>query len=283
MRLKSTSRKYESTDSDSESDASPSTPSLGSDSEDSPPSDSSGDSSDSYSDTSSGSSGSLRRGRRHNRRKSKTTRSNRRKSKKRKSKKVKRNVKPISPSPYKGEPDADEYQHFMMQCTAYCKAGGIPKDEQVFYISNFLEGNALKFFIQKVAKNHSKWTLSKFFEGLFNYCFPLDYREQQRRKLRRCYQNGRRVSEYIHELENLLYFVGEISEREKVVKLWDGLSSHIRYELQRSKLSKDVHSWKKIARECYVHAFPSLFRDVPAHSETLRDSLTFSHGLSRLR
>ncbi|KAF9020851.1 hypothetical protein BDP27DRAFT_1250131 [Rhodocollybia butyracea] len=35
--------------------------------------------------------------------------------------------------------------------------------------------------------------------------------------------------------------------------------------------------------QCYIHAFPSLFRDVPTHSETLRDSLTFSHGLSWLR
>ncbi|KAJ3754114.1 hypothetical protein EV360DRAFT_52226, partial [Lentinula raphanica] len=70
-----------------------------------------------------------------------------------------------------------------------------------------------------------------------------------RTKLRKCYQNGRTVSEYVHELESIMDHVGILSKREKILKLWDGFSPDIRYELKRARISKEVHSWRRIVHE----------------------------------
>jgi hypothetical protein len=57
--------------------------------------------------------------------------------------------------------------------------------------------------MQKVAsdKPHN-WTLYKFFTQLFNYCFPIDYRQQMRLNLEKSYQRSNQtVTEYVFELQ----------------------------------------------------------------------------------
>lgn len=103
-----------------------------------------------------------------------------------------------------------------------------------------------------MAKNHNKWRLTKFFEELFNYCFPLNYRNQQHSKLKRCYQNNCSVSEYVYDLENLLALVGGIGKHKSVIRLWDGFNQRLQYELTHAKLNKEFHSWTKIVRKAVL-------------------------------
>ncbi|KAJ3808538.1 hypothetical protein F5876DRAFT_67184 [Lentinula aff. lateritia] len=145
-------------------------------------------------------------------------------------------IKPVPPVSYDGSEDSEKFERFGLESAQFCKEGQVPKDEQVFLVSHYLEGKAQTFFVQKVAKNHS----------LFNFCFSANFRFQQQDKLQRCHQNGRTVSEYVYELENLMNHVGVLGKHEKVIKLWDGFSQGYRYELHRAKLSKEVHSWKHI-------------------------------------
>ncbi|KIK57612.1 hypothetical protein GYMLUDRAFT_172727, partial [Collybiopsis luxurians FD-317 M1] len=132
---------------------------------------------------------------------------------------------------YNGSPDAEAYHHFMLESTQYCKEGHVPKSEQVFLISHYLEGKAHSYFTQKVSKNHEEWTLKKFFQGLFNYCFPLNYQSQQCDKIKCCYQNNRSISEYVYELEQLYGMVRTTSKHERIIKLWDGFNCPMRREL----------------------------------------------------
>ncbi|KAK1221914.1 hypothetical protein PQX77_015261 [Marasmius sp. AFHP31] len=135
-----------------------------------------------------------------------------------------------------------------MEGTHFVKEGNVPEEDQVILLSHYLTEKAKKFFLYKVARNHHRWTLTRFFRGMFNYCFPLNYRSLQRDRLRKCFQNDRSVAEYVYELDNLYNLVGAFSKREKVIKLWDGFNSHIRRELHREKLNKEVHRWKRIVR-----------------------------------
>ncbi|KAE9393815.1 hypothetical protein BT96DRAFT_749363, partial [Gymnopus androsaceus JB14] len=146
-------------------------------------------------------------------------------------------VKPVEPDVYDGSPDAEKFQRFVLQSTQYCKAGGVPKKEQVYTISTFLSSTAASYFAHAVARNHSKWSLRDFFDGVFNYCFPVDYRDEQTNKLDRFHQGNRTVLEYVHELERLFDLSGTTDKRTRVVKLWKGFTDEIRYELRRSRLS----------------------------------------------
>ena len=72
-------------------------------------------------------------------------------------------------------------------------------------------------------KGAYSWNLEDFFKAMFNYCFPIDYRERQHEQLRKAFQNGRSVSEYSYEIEEICNMIGLIDEHEKVSSFWHGL------------------------------------------------------------
>ena len=90
----------------------------------------------------------------------------------------------------------------------------------MFLLSYYLSGKAYDFYTQKVAIEEDKWSLRKFYSELFDYCFPVDFRMQMRRALARCHQNESSIAEYTHELQELFNMIGDIPDRDKVLKEW---------------------------------------------------------------
>jgi hypothetical protein len=109
-----------------------------------------------------------------------------------------------------------------------------------------LDGVAYDFYTQKVSMNFAQWNLPEFFEELFNYCFPINYRMEQRLRLKRCFQNDKKVSAYVHELEELYNMIGAVDKREKVIKLWYGLRSSIQQGLWRDLLNPETSTWEEV-------------------------------------
>ncbi|KAJ3861192.1 hypothetical protein EV359DRAFT_84557 [Lentinula novae-zelandiae] len=95
---------------------------------------------------------------------------NGRKSKKRTYNRI---IKPVPPSIWNGEADAEVCQRIVLEGYQFCKEGKIPKNERVFLISHYLSGKAYQFFALKVAKNHSKWSLQEFYEGLVKIMYTV--------------------------------------------------------------------------------------------------------------
>ena len=120
-----------------------------------------------------------------------------------------------------GVADACSYHCFVTEATEYVTTGKVCQNKQVFVLSYYLESKAYDFFTQKVSMNYQHWTLWEFFEQMFNYYFPVNYRMAQRQKLKKCFQNEKAVSEYIHELEELFNMIGLVDDCEKAIKLWN--------------------------------------------------------------
>ncbi|KAI0374722.1 hypothetical protein BV20DRAFT_919229, partial [Pilatotrama ljubarskyi] len=156
-------------------------------------------------------------------------------------------LKPEKPEPYDGRPDAQVFHKFMHQTIEYLSAFDIDKRMLASHVSNYLKGNAYKFWVTTVeSRSPHKWTLRKLFIELFNYCFPVDYRLQMREKLKRSEQGNHTVREYVHELENLFLMVGFVSEREKVDKLWNGLTQSIQRQLWLRNLTPTLATWEQV-------------------------------------
>ena len=121
----------------------------------------------------------------------------------------------FKPKHYNGDADvrADHKEGM-----AYVEDNRIKAKCQAFALSYFLDGKAYDFYIQKVLHNEEDWTLDEFYTELFNFCFPLNYRMQMRKKLDQAYQKEKSVSKYAHELEELFNMIGSIDEREQVVR-----------------------------------------------------------------
>ncbi|KAJ3851616.1 hypothetical protein EV368DRAFT_65609 [Lentinula lateritia] len=144
---------------------------------------------------------------------------------------AKRLIKPILPNEYDGSANAEKYHCFVLEGLQYCKEGHVPEDERVFLLSHYLTGKAHSFFTQKVSKNHEQWKLKDFFEELFNFCFPMNYCSLQRKK----------------KLSVVTRMI--VCKHKHVIKLWDGFNPKMRYELHRTRLNKEVHTWEKIVHK----------------------------------
>jgi hypothetical protein len=180
-------------------------------------------------------------------------------------------LKPIAPKEYNGAADARAYNRFVTEGTTYVLDGRVPKNRQVFVLSYYLDGIAYDFYTQKVSMNFAEWRLQEFFEELFNYCFPVNYRMEQRLKLSQCFQNEKKVSAYVHELEELYNMIGAVNKREKVIKLWDGLRSSIQQGLWQDLFNPETSTWEEVVDHASIleiaHSIQSEHMDEYGHSE----------------
>ncbi|KAG6886500.1 hypothetical protein C0992_003704 [Termitomyces sp. T32_za158] len=110
-------------------------------------------------------------------------------------------------------------------------------------------GKAYTFYTQRVSLNPEKWSLQKFFTELFNYCFPIDFCNQQCTKLHNFVQGNKSVREYVADLDELFTIVGADSKRAWVVKLFNGFQAPLRKALLCEHLNPEHTSWKAMVRE----------------------------------
>ena len=161
-------------------------------------------------------------------------------------------IKPIAPIKYNGIADARAYHRFVRESEAYLRDGKVRGQRRIFLLSHYLTDKAYDFYTQKVANNEADWTLSQFYDELFNFCFPIDYRMQIRRNLNRCHQNDKTVTEFVHELTELFNMIGDVSERDQVLKFWNGSRAVIQKGLWRDNLNPEVSSWSSVVAQAEI-------------------------------
>ncbi|KAI1786252.1 hypothetical protein LXA43DRAFT_898365, partial [Ganoderma leucocontextum] len=225
-----------SSSSSSSSDSSDSSQPSSSDSSNSGTSDDSDSSSD---DSSGGSSSSSRRRRRRGRK-------HRRGSKKRRSSRKRRHgkhkslhvpvLKPAEPEKYSGNPDLAEFNRFIGQARDYLDGYRVKPKRHGAVISRFLEGRAHEFYVNTISRNPREYPFKNILVGLFNYCFPINFRQKTREKLRNMRQNGRSIQTYTYEIENLFLILGMDRNEERVDAFWFGLDKYIQGELWKQMM-----------------------------------------------
>ena len=165
-------------------------------------------------------------------------------------------IKPIPPKEYDGSGDARSYRQFVRESEAYLRDGKVRGRRRIFLLSYYLADKAYDFYTQKVANHERDWTLTRFYDELFNYCFPVDYRLQLWKNLARCHQNEKSVAEFTHELNELFNMIGDISERDMVLKFWNGSRPVIQKGLWRDNLNPEASSWVTSANSDFSDFFP---------------------------
>ncbi|KIL56249.1 hypothetical protein M378DRAFT_89635, partial [Amanita muscaria Koide BX008] len=162
----------------------------------------------------------------------------------------------LKPIEYDGSPDPLKFFRFLTQGMAYLREGKIPRESQLIRLSYFLKGKgrkAYKFYASEVEYEVEDWNLQQFFDELFNYCFPPDFRMRQMEKLNRMCQGNLRVREYAAELKLLYRTIGTISEREMVTKLWKGMHVSLQRALWKECQDPERSTWDEIVRTAERH------------------------------
>ncbi|KAG6884024.1 hypothetical protein C0993_002011 [Termitomyces sp. T159_Od127] len=168
-------------------------------------------------------------------------------------------IRPTPPKKYNGEPDLEAFQQFMTQVSSYLKFGYVPRERHVLTVSNFLKGRAWTYYSRVASRAPEEWSLNRFFTGLFNECFPLDFRNKQRETLKNYTQGKLSVRDYSAGLEELFTVVGHINKREKVVKLFTGYQKGVQKRLYLMGLNSETSQWEEIIEKAtYVERADSL-------------------------
>ncbi|KAJ6524992.1 hypothetical protein B0H19DRAFT_971603, partial [Mycena capillaripes] len=155
-------------------------------------------------------------------------------------------LKPIPPTKYDGEMNATTFQRFVRESSAYVKMGQVPIEDQVFYVSYYLKDKAADFYNQIVVPDEESFDLQKFFVGLFDFIFPPDFRNTQRKRLNRCFQNDKTVAAHIAEFTQIYSTIGLKHDQERVVKVWNSLRGDIQQEMYRKDLDPELSSWEEV-------------------------------------
>ncbi|KAG2099239.1 uncharacterized protein F5147DRAFT_777355 [Suillus discolor] len=165
---------------------------------------------------------------------------------KKQSRSKKTTLKPIAPTAYDGAVDSLAFHRFITEGMAYVKDGRVKSKKRVFVLSHYLKGKAHEFYIREVSGDPYRWRLREFFTEMFNYCFPINFRTKQHEKLKRCFQNDKSVRDYVYELNELWNMIGDVDDRDRVSRLWTGLSAEIQWELWKKELNPEVSTFKEV-------------------------------------
>ena len=155
----------------------------------------------------------------------------------------------MPPEKYDGRVDIRAFHKFLTHGTAYVKYGYVEKRRQVMVLSEFLTGKAYTFYTQSVSLDPERWSIRKFFIEMFNYCFPIDFRNQQREKLNSYSQGNKSVREYVADLDEMFTIVGADSKRARMVKLFNGFRPSLRKAILREHMNPEYTSWKEMVQE----------------------------------
>ncbi|KAL5484854.1 hypothetical protein ACEPAI_7496 [Sanghuangporus weigelae] len=157
-------------------------------------------------------------------------------------------VKAIPPTPYDGEANLTKFNKFVVETNLYMRQTGLERlpKEQVGVLPSFLKGKAMEFYRQKVGIEDRKWTLPKFYTGLMNYCFPTNYSEDLRRQFQRTRQGRKDIQKYLYEMEVMAENLGDISARELIRRVWEGLHPEYQRQLRLDNLSPDTVSYEDL-------------------------------------
>lgn len=168
-------------------------------------------------------------------------------------------IKPTPPEKYSRKPDLGLFQQFMTQSALYLKFGYVPWDRHVLIISGFLKRWAWTYYSQFASRAPKEWSLNWFFVELFNKCFFLDFCNKQQEALKNYIQEKLTIHDYSAGLEELFTMVGHVSNKEKVVTLFNSFQKGVQKWLYLMGLNPEISEWDKVVEKAtYVEQADSL-------------------------
>ncbi|KIJ08247.1 hypothetical protein PAXINDRAFT_89137, partial [Paxillus involutus ATCC 200175] len=114
----------------------------------------------------------------------------------------------------------------------------------------YLDGRAYKFYEHNVLDLKKKYSLTEFFEALFDYIFPANFCMHQRDKLDSCRQDSWSVLDFMRRLQEIANTVGDITECDMVLAFWCWCQFYLCAELTRNGYDSTTVSLVILEAEC---------------------------------
>jgi hypothetical protein len=136
------------------------------------------------------------------------------------------------PFTYQGEPNATTFKKWIREVHEWKSRAQLSTRQSIRMLGKYLGGQAYKFFERDVLDLRKNYSLTEFFEHLFDYIFPPDFQMLQRLKFSECHQDSKQsVRDYLRQLRDLADTAGDVEERELVRQFWMNCLPYIKASL----------------------------------------------------
>lgn len=160
-------------------------------------------------------------------------------------------LKTTPPFIYNGEVQATLFKKWVREVRLWIEQGRLGDSEGVQTAGRFLAGRAYQFFERDVLALQKKYSLTEFFERLFNYVFPVDFRMQQRDKFDTCKQENRSVLDFLWKLQEIADMIGDMDDKDIILAFWRRSQPYLRVEMTKDGLDPTTMSLT-VLEECAI-------------------------------
>ncbi|KAG8789161.1 hypothetical protein FRC12_013826 [Ceratobasidium sp. 428] len=119
---------------------------------------------------------------------------------------------------YNGKPDFNKFELFVYNFDDYCSDTKLST-----------QGKVTTWYMSNVAPNINSYDMIAIYQGIFDCCFPLDFKENMHRKYMKKYQGETSVQDYFAELE-LMHQRLKILDTQHVHGAYDVANKYIKGE-----------------------------------------------------
>ncbi|KAF9476571.1 hypothetical protein BDN70DRAFT_779625, partial [Pholiota conissans] len=143
---------------------------------------------------------------------------------------------------YNGEVQATLFKKWVRELRLWIEQGRLAETEGVKMAGKYLGGRAYMFFERDILSRQKNYTLTKFFEKLFDYIFPADFRMQQRDKFDAYRQDNHTVLDFLRKLQEIADTIGDMDDRDIVMAFWRRSQPYLRVEMTKLGLDPTILS-----------------------------------------
>ncbi|KII84496.1 hypothetical protein PLICRDRAFT_80996, partial [Plicaturopsis crispa FD-325 SS-3] len=147
---------------------------------------------------------------------------------------------------YEGEPDVQLYKKWIREVRMWLVFSGLKGRKRMLTLGKYLGGRAYQFYERDVLDRRKKYSLSEFFESLFDHVFPVDFRAQQREQFDACAQGSQTVRDHLQSLQVIANTVGDLDEKDIVLAFWRRCKQYLRIELTKAGYSPESISLSRL-------------------------------------
>lgn len=115
---------------------------------------------------------------------------------------------------YEGDVRSSKFKKWVRESRAWIKSGRLSVCQGILSAGKYLIGNNYKYFEREVVKGKKHSSLNTFYEGLFDYIFPVRFRENQRNLYDTVQQNSMSGLTFIRVLEDFANTLSDVKEPE---------------------------------------------------------------------
>ncbi|KAF8752463.1 hypothetical protein RHS01_07674 [Rhizoctonia solani] len=133
-----------------------------------------------------------------------------------------------SPKTYKGEADIDKLDMFIFSYDLYVSDTRLSDSKAVLTVSRFLDDKAASWYMLNVAPDPGSYSMESIYVGLYDYCFPPDFKDDMRKLYNEKKQGDSGVQDYFAELARLRRRLREVTDHQHVLRVWDGAAQYIK-------------------------------------------------------